>query len=350
MKPALLHQTDLFRPAIDPDDHWDIACVYALAMAGQLDIAGVLLDFPPIDRYPGRSPDINAIGQLSYMSGIPMNVAVGASRPFVADADAIRAWPAHERAGAEFVLTSLRRSSGKMLISIVGSCRDVALASVLDPGLFADKCAGIYLNAGTGAPDPEKVPRLEYNVALNASAYAAIFDVRCPIYWMPCFEDEIDEFRIRQFGTFYKFRQDEILPHLSPDMRAYFTYSLESRTDSRYLQPIIEPERDMESYYTRIAHRHMWCTGGFFHAAGKTVSSSGDIVALDAADADPVFRFRPISVSCDTTGYTRWSDAPDSRSRFIFEVLDRERYQSAMTHAMCSLLASVSLQGTKIGA
>jgi hypothetical protein len=29
-----LHQTDLFRPHADPDDHWDLACVYALAAHG----------------------------------------------------------------------------------------------------------------------------------------------------------------------------------------------------------------------------------------------------------------------------------------------------------------------------
>ncbi|AZO32492.1 hypothetical protein [Mesorhizobium sp. M1B.F.Ca.ET.045.04.1.1] len=42
----LLHQTDLFRPSLDPDDHWDLACVFALAASGQLELGGVLVDFP----------------------------------------------------------------------------------------------------------------------------------------------------------------------------------------------------------------------------------------------------------------------------------------------------------------
>jgi len=33
-KTPMLHVTDLFRPHIDPDDHWDLACVYALACRG----------------------------------------------------------------------------------------------------------------------------------------------------------------------------------------------------------------------------------------------------------------------------------------------------------------------------
>lgn len=31
MPVPLIHQTDLFRPHFDPDDHWDLACVFALA-------------------------------------------------------------------------------------------------------------------------------------------------------------------------------------------------------------------------------------------------------------------------------------------------------------------------------
>ena len=33
-KVAMLHATDLFRPYNDPDDHWDLACLYALAHRG----------------------------------------------------------------------------------------------------------------------------------------------------------------------------------------------------------------------------------------------------------------------------------------------------------------------------
>ena len=34
---AVLHETDLFRPHGDPDDHWDLACEYALAKVGAID-------------------------------------------------------------------------------------------------------------------------------------------------------------------------------------------------------------------------------------------------------------------------------------------------------------------------
>jgi len=37
----------LFRPHNDPDDHWDLACAFALAKTGLCPLAGVLIDFPP---------------------------------------------------------------------------------------------------------------------------------------------------------------------------------------------------------------------------------------------------------------------------------------------------------------
>ena len=33
----VIHITDLHRPHVDPDDHWDLACVYALAYRGDID-------------------------------------------------------------------------------------------------------------------------------------------------------------------------------------------------------------------------------------------------------------------------------------------------------------------------
>jgi hypothetical protein len=51
----MLHVTDLFRPHIDPDDHWDLACAYALAYQDAVDLAGVLIDYPPAG---GRDPDV----------------------------------------------------------------------------------------------------------------------------------------------------------------------------------------------------------------------------------------------------------------------------------------------------
>lgn len=340
MTPRLLHQTDLFRPFIDPDDHWDLACVYALAAAGKLDLGGVLLDYPP-DHHPGRSPDITGVAQLSYLAGLPVNAAVGASAPYIADRATLLALPARERAGAQFVLDYLRGSEAPAYISIVGSCRDVAMAATMAPELFEEKCAGIYLNAGTGNPDPAKQGRTEYNVLLNAAAYGAIFNAPCPLYWMPCFETLGDDRlmrKVERFGTYYSFNQREILPQLPPSLQRYFAYSLEARTDARYLQSLEQEGWDVASPYTVHAERNMWCTAGFFHVVGEAVNGAGDILPLPKAGSDAVCHFRPVNITCTAEGVTSWTDAPGKTRQYVFEVLDQDRYAAAMTTAMRTLL------------
>ncbi|TIO81680.1 MAG: hypothetical protein E5X74_27970 [Mesorhizobium sp.] len=342
----LLHQTDLFRPYSDPDDHWDLACVYALAVSGQLELGGVLVDFPPDDpKLPGLSPDVTGIAQLSYLTGLPTHMAVGSSVPYTHDRASLAALPRRDRAGAEFLLDYLRDSEGPAYISIVGSCRDLAIAAKLDPDLFRNKCAGIYLNAGTGHPDVAKQGGIEYNVGLNAAAYAATFHIPCPIYWMPCFETKRDdedyaERKVERYGTFYRFKQSDVLTKLSPVLQSYFTYSLEARTDARYLQPLLAPQSDFSSWYTLRAHRDMWCTAGFFHMVSQAVDKAGKIIPSSSAD-DAVFGFRPVEIKCDPNGVTTWTNGGAESNRFLFEVKDTDSYASAMTVAMATLLGNI---------
>lgn len=338
----LLHQTDLFRPSLDPDDHWDLACVYALAASGQLELGGVLVDFPPDDT-PGRSPDVTAIAQLSYLTGLPTHMAVGSSVPYTHDRTSLAALSKRDRAGAEFLLDYLRNSEGPVYISIVGSCRDLAIAAKLHPDLFRNKCAGIYLNAGAGNPDVAKQGDVEYNVVLNAAAYAAVFDIPCPIYWMPCFETVTDEYldrKVQKFGTFYRFKQGDVLTKLSPTLQSYFTYSLESRTDARYLQPLLAPRSDAPAWRTMQEYRSMWSTAGFFHMVSQSVDKGGRIIAGPNSD-DAIFGFRPVDIKCDLDGGTTWTDAGAESNRFLFEVKDTDSYASAMTVAMATLLRNI---------
>lgn len=109
---------------------------------------------------------------LSYLTGLPTHMAVGSSVPYTHDRAALAALPRQDRAGAEFLLDYLRDRERPAYISMVGSCRDLAIAAKLDPNLFRNKCAGIYLNAGTGHPDVAKQGGIEYNVRLCASSSA----------------------------------------------------------------------------------------------------------------------------------------------------------------------------------
>jgi hypothetical protein len=88
--------------------------------------------------------------------------------------------------------------------------------------------------------------------------------------------------------------------------------------------------------------RSMWCTGGFFHATGQTVTRDGRIIPLADGGQDAVFTFEPIRVQCWDDGVTQWTGETRSKDRFIFRVLDRTRYAAAMIAAMKSLLQTLT--------
>ena len=341
-KTPMLHVTDLFRPHMDPDDHWDLACVYALAYRGDIDLKGVLIDHPP-ENANERKPDIAAVAQMNLIAGTYAPVAVGSGLPLKSRNDVQEyALPA-DRHGVQMVLDVLRKSPEPVVINILGSSRDVAIAGKKDPELFKAKCAAIYLNAGTGSPKMSPASKLEYNVTLERYAFAAIFDLPCPVYWMPCFE-EMESRRqqeVREYGTHYKFRQEKILPHLSDMVQNYFAYMFGKYTDHNWLD-YLKGTKD-EALLSKVGsmNRHMWCTAGFLHAAGYTVTRDGQIVPRNDKNEQPVFTFDAIKVECTDNGLTHWVRDGSSKDRFIFHVQDTDSYQSAMTGAMKSLLTAL---------
>jgi len=341
-KTPMLNVTDLFRPHMDPDDHWDLACVYALAYRGDIDLKGVLIDYPP-ENVGGRNPDIAAVAQMNLIAGIYVPVAVGSGLPMKSRNDVQEKALSAHRHGVQMVLDVLRKSPEPVVINILGSSRDVAIAGKKDPELFKAKCAAIYLNAGTGSPKMSPASKLEYNVTLDKYGFSAIFDLPCPVYWMPCFE-ELGSSRRQQvceYGTHYMFRQDGILPNLSDMVQNYFAYMFGKYTDNNWMG-YLKGAKD-EALLSKVGsmYRNMWCTAGFLHAAGYTVSRDGQIVPLTEKRARPVFTFDTVKVKCDDNGLALWLGDDSSKDRFIFHVRDTDNYQSAMTGAMKSLLTAL---------
>ena len=361
----MLHVTDLFRPHNDPDDHWDLACVYALVRQGRVDLRAIMVDYPPDPR--DNDPDVLGVAQMNYLTGQAVPVVVGSPRPMRSRDDTQREATPWEDGGIRVLLRLLRESPRPVVINVLGSCRDVAVAGNRDPELFAKKCAALYLNAGTGTPDrgtpnakdrvwepATKAARLEYNVSLNPAAYAALFDLPCPIYWMPCFEERPDGEQgtpqVMEFGTFYRFLQSDILPHLSPPVKNFFAWMYKHGRAEKagpppgrdWLRYLLGPNDDALLAYQGALYRNMWCTGGFFHATGLIVTRDGRIIPRAGSGQDAVFTFEPIRVQCADDGVTQWTPDARSQDRFIFRVLDRARYAAAMTAAMKTLLQTLT--------
>jgi hypothetical protein len=335
---AIIHATDLFRPHQDPDDHWDLATVYALAYTGQVDLLGVLIDYPR----PGKpyDPDLSAVAQMNYLTGKAVPVMVGSPHPFT-PAEAAEAKNRQATGGVRSMLDILRAADRKVVISVVGSCRDVALAGRMEPKLFAEKCAAVYLNAGMGRSGAK---RREYNVTLDPASFAAMFELPCPLYWLPCFE-ETPAIATRTYGTVYSFRQKDILPHLSPQVQNYFASmylaggsEAERREKSAapsagWLQYLLGPvDAELIEHQCGL-DRNMWSTGGFLHAAGLAVTAEGRVLPRRET-ASPLFTFDPIDVRCRPDGIAEWTPAVGDTNRYIFHVRDVDRYRSAMTAAL----------------
>ena len=337
MPVPVIHQTDLFHPHNDPDDHWDLACQYALAARGDIDLRGVLLDYTPEGRGYG-APAVQAVAQMNCLTGLSVPAAAGLPQKAESEAalDDMLAAGAH-LSGVNMVLNLLRDSAEPVAIHIVGSCRDIAAAARKAPALFREKCRALYLNAGASNP----ASGLEYNVTLDPFTYSRMFALPCPVYWMPCFDMVCDPAQVGEFGTFYRFQQGDVLPHLRPGVQGFFLYALTRDMTTPWHAALNAPPDAAALADAGQTWRNMWCTCGFLHAAGLTVLRNGDIAPLNTAPRDEVFRFEPAHIECAADGQTAWRLDASCTDRFIFRVLDLEAYQPAVIKAMRTLLQAI---------
>lgn len=323
MSIPVFHETDLFRPHEDPDDHWDLACQFALANRGLIDLQGVLIDFPPNPGY--GDPDIVAVQQMNHITGLSVPVGVGQKS----------AQERTEGSGVHLLKRVLEAAQDPVTLHIVGSSRDIALCGKRYPELFRQKVRAIYLNAGSGTNGKY----LEYNVELDIPSYAGIFDLPCPVYWMPCFHEVAPEMKVGEYGTFFRFLQGDLWKDYRSEVQNYFVGVLSKRQDGRWLQALEGPVDQRLLDYFGKTHRNMWCTGGFLHTAGLTVNRAGNIVPLGQKPEEEVFSFIPVQVSCDEQGRNHWTPCAGSKDRFLYRVNDQSVYQAAMTRALGEMVS-----------
>lgn len=338
-KIPIIHSTDLFHPHDDPDDHYDLASLFALK---EFDIKGVVLDLGErqVGR-PGRIP----LEQMMHVSGRKVPYAVGLNRSLRTPDDTARDAEERFQAGIRLILDVLRNSSDKVVIHTGGSCRDVAAALNREPKLLAEKVRAVYIDIGTG---PDGVQD-EYNVKLDPLAYVRLLQSGLSVYWCPCFGRQ-------GYATFYEADQARLLGPCTEPLKNYFVYCLtKSRAD-----PIAF--LDSGPHPLPTGNRNMWCTAGLLHAAGRKIYPRGsdDFVALtpnEAAKAGladqalEVFRFVPMRASVQPQPPA--ADAkqpplpklrielnPAQGNQFIFRATD-PRYGQILASCLKNLLADL---------
>ncbi len=337
-----MHQTDLFHPHGDPDDHWDLATVYALAMQGSFQLRGIILDYPPDHRM--GDPATIAMAQLGRVTGVVgVPFVIGTQRHMRHRQDAPRSdAPDADLAAAQWLCRALQDSPEPVVINIVGSCTDVAIAGLMRPDLFKTKCRAVYLNAGSAHTGAEGT--LEYNVRLNPGAYAAIFDLPCAVFWCPCWH-RTERQEVGPNGTWYSFAQGGVFSHLSEPMCNFFIYMLSRSSDPKYLRYLAgPPDSNLKTNFGQ-QQRSMWSTAAILHAAGMGVDASNGLLPSGCVN-DPVFDFVPAEVTCGDDGRTTWRLAGGNTGRFIFNIRRPDIYPAAMTSALCKLLGGIGKTDT----
>lgn len=333
---CFIHQTDIFHPHGDPDDHWDLATVYALAAQGTLDLQGVMFDYPPVHRV--GDPAMLAMAQLGHLTGITGTPsAVGSMYPMRSRKDDLTDKPEGSRAAARWLCRVLEGSQEQVVINIAGSCTDVALAGLLRPDLFEAKCKAVYLNAG--AAHPGEAGELEYNVKLNPGSYAAIFDLPCPVYWCPCWH-QTEMRKVGANGTWYSFVQEDIFGHCSDPLCNFFLYMLSRSADPKYLRYLHQPvDLHLRTEFGQ-QRRGMWTTAAIMHAAAMGIDTQRGLLPASQVRS-PLFDFAPISVKCTDDGQTNWELSGEDSGRYLFRIHEPDQYQQGMTTALSTLLSSI---------
>lgn len=286
-KVPIIHSTDLCHPYDDPDDHYDLACLFAMQ---EFDIRGIVLD---LGEHQAPRPGRPAVEQMLHITGRKVPYAVGLSRPLRSRLDQATDEAERFQGGIRLILSLLRDSQEKVVIQTAGSCRDVAAAFNRQPELFREKVRAIYIEAGNGPGGNQD----EYNVSLCPSAYLRLLESGLPVYWCPCFGKD-------GYQTFYQVDQAQVVGACSEPVQNYFVYCLsKSKEDPLGFLAGRKP--------LPVGPRNMWCTAPMFHAAGRKVyqRAMDDFVALTPGEAEKAglrdkaldaFQFLPVRVGVES--------------------------------------------------
>ncbi|MCX7598557.1 MAG: nucleoside hydrolase [Armatimonadetes bacterium] len=349
----VIYSSDLHHPPNDPDDHFDLATLFALP---ELDIRAVILDCGRRQlAQPGEIP----LRQMMAITGRRVPWAIGLADPLKAPNDDGRDQPAEFQRGLGLILSVLRAADRPVTIITVGSLRDVAAAFNRDPQLLREKVGRIYVNAGNAAG-----PQDEYNVTLDPHAFRCVMESGLPIWYCPCFGEggpsgSACEDPRGGYGTCWTLPQERVFERIRRPLLAYFLFALRpmpapKQPEAPVHQPAWVDNIDPEWRAQTWAHyRCMWSTASFFHSAGRRIYrvAEDDYQALSAAQARSrrigasaivkAFHFEPVRTVFDEAGALTVHDAPVGSPTKIFRAPNRALYSTAMRSVLAHLLGKL---------
>lgn len=336
----VIYCTDLFHPHDDPDDHFDLATIYAIP---EIRLLGIVLDQGgKQEQRPGRIP----VSQLNALTGRSVPSAIGLESPLQHPGDTGRAQPERFQAGINLLLDSLRASPEPVVILAVGSVRDLVAAFNREPDLFRRKVLRIGCYIGEASDEAF----VEYNVGLDPQAYVGLMRSSLPIYWLPCFDGGV--WQNSGHASFWQASHADVLRHAPPELIQYFIYALEHDTSDplAFVRAPVDPARQQRLFDQM---RSFWCTATFAVLIGRDLQQTEGRYEttpreagrpVDPTLANELFRFEAVDVTITDTGVVRYGKSSDSHSVWRFRVRDRSHYARGMTEATARLLEQIPVQ------
>jgi hypothetical protein len=335
----VIYCTDLFHPHVDPDDHFDIACLYAIS---EIEIKAIILDQGEKQK---KRPGFIPISQLNYITRKSVLHAIGLSNKLESPEDK-GLWQAKEyQDGVKLILKILKTSKEPVSIISVGSLRDIAASYNRSPNLFKTKVNRLYIFIG----EASKKGHIEYNVGLDKNAYIRIMNSGLPVYWVPCFDGGLWQNNGR--ASYWKASHEDLLGCVSDRIMNYFIYALLKKNEKN---PIHYPDNEIskdDRNKVLSMNRNLWCSAIFAHIAGrrfihqenKFISIPMNVSYNKEEEVIP-FKFEEVSVFVDEQANVFYEHTNRARKIRQFHVLTTDIYAKVMTPVTAQLLFQLDPQ------
>jgi len=313
----VIYCTDLFHPHDDPDDHFDIASMYAI---DEIDIKAVILDQgAKQEQKPGRI----AVEQLNSITGRKVPWAIGLSRKLARSFDTGIGEQPRYQGGVELILKVLEESKGGVTVIAVGSLRDIAAAFNRQPELFRQKVARLLIFIG----DAQGAFR-EYNVELDPVAYSCVMGSGLPVYWVPCFDGGAGK-NENGNASYWKAAHADLLSGAAEPVMNFF---IPARDGS-----LMPKGRRSTAVFAFAANRRYVLRDGRY----MTVPSAN---VKDGDKAVDVFTFQPVKVQVDANGCESFADSAGAHAVNRFHITDKQTYAEVMTSCTRELIKGLGGQ------
>jgi hypothetical protein len=314
---TVIYVTDLYHPYADPDDHFDLAALYALK---QIDIRSIIIDYAKPHKTPGRIP----IEQLNFITNRKIPVYLGLKEKLTLPDDTGES-QSNSQEGCNAILNCLEQSDNKVTIISVGSLRDIAAAYNRNPNLFENKVDKLIIFIG----ESSNQDFFEYNVRLDKNAYIRVMNNIPNIWWIPCFDG--GSWQNNGNASYWSEHRSVLLKGASDPIINYFLYAFTKSTDSiNYIPHLYSPvnTEDLQSHIldSSILLRNLWCCSVFPYFVEKDKSNFP-------------FTFEQVSVSVDSNAVLHYTGTGNKLMRFA--ITDTANYNKKMTAIFNEILRNL---------